>query len=207
MPTAEFAGNVSWGYNPAYAFAVESNYGGPRAFRRFVKTAHRAKLGVVLDVVYNHFGPGDLGLWQFDGWSENNGGGIYFYNDWRGKTPWGRSEPARLWPGRGSAIHPRQCIYWLEEFHLDGLRFDMTLFMRTVDGAAFGPRFTRGMESDSMDQPRHQWAVPRPDHHRRSLQNDEWLTKEAGAGGAGFGAEVDAELHASDPQGRDRGRR
>lgn len=48
-----------------------------------------AKIGDVLDVVYNHFGPGDLGLWKFDGWNENDGGGIYFYNDWRRKTPWG----------------------------------------------------------------------------------------------------------------------
>ncbi len=43
-------------------------------------------IAVILDVVYNHFGPSDLDLWQFDGWSENDGGGIYFYNDWKAET-------------------------------------------------------------------------------------------------------------------------
>ena len=93
MPTAEFAGDFSWGYNPAHIFAVETAYGGPRAFKDFVQAAHAAGIGVILDVVYNHFGPSDLDLWQFDGWSENDGGGIYFYNDWRRATPWGDTRP------------------------------------------------------------------------------------------------------------------
>jgi len=48
---------------------------------------------VIVDVVYNHFGPDDLGLRRFDGWSGNGGGSIYFYNDWRASTPWGVSRP------------------------------------------------------------------------------------------------------------------
>ena len=60
-----------------------------------------------LDVVYNHVGPNDNALWQFDGWTENGMGGIYFYNDWRAETPWGDSRP-ELWPGRGEAVFPRQ---------------------------------------------------------------------------------------------------
>jgi 1,4-alpha-glucan branching enzyme len=119
MPIAEFAGDVSWGYNPAHIFAVESAYGGPRQLKEFVKHAHRRGLGVVLDVVYNHFGPSDLDLWQFDGWSENGLGGIYFYNDWRAKTPWGDTRPDY---GRGEVrqfLHDN-AIMWLEEFHFDG---------------------------------------------------------------------------------------
>ena len=69
MPLAEFAGGLSWGYNPACVFAVESDYGGPAGFKRFVKAVHEAGMWVILDVVYNHFGPSDLDLWQFDGWS------------------------------------------------------------------------------------------------------------------------------------------
>lgn len=87
MPINEFAGDYSWGYNPAYPFAVEEAYGGPDGFKRFVKEAHKRGIAVLLDVVYNHFGPSDLGLWQFDGWQENDKGGIYFYNDWRSDTP------------------------------------------------------------------------------------------------------------------------
>jgi len=81
MPLAQFAGELSWGYNPSCVFGVESNYGGPDGFKGFVKAVHKAGMGVILDVVYNHFGPSDLDLWQFDGWSENGQGGIYFYNN------------------------------------------------------------------------------------------------------------------------------
>ena len=71
MPAAEFAGDLSWGYNPAHPYAIESAYGGPEGFKRFVRAAHQHGFAVILDVVYNHFGPSDLDLWQFDGWSEN----------------------------------------------------------------------------------------------------------------------------------------
>lgn len=132
MPVAEFAGDVSWGYNPAHIFAVESAYGGPDALKRLVKAAHAAGLAVIQDVVYNHFGPSDLNLWQFDGWSHDGKGGIYFFNDWRSATPWGDTRPDY---GRGEV---RQFIRdnalgWLENFHLDGLRYDMTPYMRSVD--------------------------------------------------------------------------
>jgi 1,4-alpha-glucan branching enzyme len=134
MPVAEFAGDVSWGYNPAHIFAVESAYGGPDAIRRLVKAAHDHGIAVIMDVVYNHFGPGDLDLWQFDGWSENDKGGIYFYNDWRSETPWGDSRPDY---GRGEVrkfIHDN-AMMWLTEYNMDGLRYDMTLYMRSVDGS------------------------------------------------------------------------
>ena len=134
MPVAEFAGDISWGYNPAHIFAVESAYGGPDALRRLVKAAHQHGIAVLIDVVYNHFGPSDLDLWRFDGWSENNKGGIYFYNDWRSATPWGDSRPDY---GRGEVrqfIHDN-AMMWLDEYRMDGLRYDMTLFIRSVDGS------------------------------------------------------------------------
>ncbi len=93
MPIAEFAGDLSWGYNPAHAFAIETAYGGACGFKTFVREAHKSGFAVILDVVYNHFGPSDLDLWQFDGWSENDKGGIYFYNDHRSSTPWGDTRP------------------------------------------------------------------------------------------------------------------
>ena len=134
MPVAEFAGDYSWGYNPAHLFAVENAYGGPDALKRLVKAAHEHGIAVIMDVVYNHFGPSDLDLWQFDGWSENEKGGIYFYNDWRSTTPWGESRPDY---GRGevrSFIHDN-AMMWLEEYKMDGLRYDMTLYIRSVDGS------------------------------------------------------------------------
>jgi 1,4-alpha-glucan branching enzyme len=85
LPTHEFPGDNSWGYNPSHIFSVESAYGGPDALKRLVDQAHKHGIAVILDVVYNHLGPNDLSIWQFDGWFERwNGedmGGIYFYND------------------------------------------------------------------------------------------------------------------------------
>ena len=194
MPAAEFAGDYSWGYNPAHMFAVESVYGGPQAFKRFVKEAHRQGIAVILDVVYNHFGPSDLDLWQFDGWSENDGGGIYFYNDWRGETPWGHNRPDY---GRTEV---RQFIRdnatsWIEDFHVDGLRYDMTLYIRTVRG-----------DGDPSAEVADGWSLMQwingeirekyPDKIliAEDLQDSEWLTKTPGAGGAGFHAQWDAQF-------------
>lgn len=190
MPVAEFAGDYSWGYNPAHIFAVESVYGGPDALKRFVRLAHQHGMGVILDVVYNHFGPSDLSLWQFDGWSENGKGGIYFYNDWRSSTPWGDTRPDY---GRGevrSYIHDN-ALMWLEDFHLDGLRYDMTLFIRSVDGT---PQ-SEIPEGWSMAQ----WInrsigekFPQAITIAEDLQNNEWLTKPVDFGGAGFNSQWDA---------------
>lgn len=132
MPSAEFAGDFSWGYNPAHIFAVESAYGGPDALKTLVREAHKAGIAVIMDVVYNHFGPSDLDLWQFDGWSQDGKGGIYFYNDWRSATPWGDTRPDY---GRGevrSFIRDNAGM-WLRDYHVDGLRFDMTPYMRSVN--------------------------------------------------------------------------
>ncbi len=60
MPIAEFAGDLSWGYNPAHPYAIESAYGGPDSFKTFVREAHKNGFAVILDVVYNHFGPAIL---------------------------------------------------------------------------------------------------------------------------------------------------
>ncbi|MDO5727372.1 MAG: alpha-amylase family glycosyl hydrolase [Bowdeniella nasicola] len=133
MPLMEFAGDYSWGYNPAHIFAVESSYGGPDALKNFIKHAHQAGIAVIIDVVYNHFGPSDLSLWQFDGWSENDGGGIYFYQDHRASTPWGDTRPDY---GRQEVrdFIVDNARMWLRDYRADGLRLDMTPYMRTIDG-------------------------------------------------------------------------
>jgi 1,4-alpha-glucan branching enzyme len=189
MPVAEFAGDRSWGYNPAHPFAVEQAYGGPNAFREFVDTCHLAGIGVILDVVYNHFGPSDLDLWRFDGWHEGEGGGIYFYNDWRADTPWGATRPDY---GRAEV---RQYIrdnamMWMEEYRVDGLRLDATVYVRTV----------RGPSDPGCDLPEG-WslmqALTKEVHERfpgrvmiaEDLQDNEWLTKPVEDGGAGFDAQ------------------
>lgn len=132
MPPFEFPGGYSWGYNPAYPFAIESEYGGADAFKALVKAAHEKGIAVILDVVYNHFGPTDMDMWQFDGWSENGLGGIYFYNDWRAKTPWGDTRPDYGRPEVRQYIRDN-AMMWLEEFRVDGLRMDMIPYIRNVN--------------------------------------------------------------------------
>lgn len=193
MPVAEFAGDFSWGYNPAHPFAVESAYGGPEKFQAFVKAAHEHGIAVILDVVYNHFGPSDLSLWQFDGWHENNGGGIYFYNDWKAQTPWGATRPDY---GRGEVrTYIRDnAMMWLRDFGIDGLRWDMSVYIRTVHGNDSDPGNALSEGWNLM-----QWVnddlrkeFPNVITIAEDLHNSEWLVKPTGAGGAGFSAQWDA---------------
>lgn len=192
MPVAEFAGERSWGYNPAHPFSVELSYGGSVELKQFVKLAHQHGIAVILDVVYNHFGPSDLGLWRFDGWSENGGGGIYFYNDERASTPWGHTRPDY---GRGEVrqyIHDN-VMMWLEDYRLDGLRFDATEYIHSING-------------DGKDRLDDGWSllqwlteeVAARFPHRlliaEDMQHNEWLTKDREGGGAGFGAQWDADF-------------
>jgi 1,4-alpha-glucan branching enzyme len=134
MASAEFPTDVSWGYNPANIFAIESSYGGPNGFRELVDAAHVRGLAVIMDVVYNHLSNTDLDLWQFDGWNIDGHGGIYFYQDDRRFTRWGDNRPDY---GR---LEVRQflrdnALRWLDQRRCDGLRWDATGEIRSVDGS------------------------------------------------------------------------
>ncbi|WP_425396301.1 alpha-amylase family glycosyl hydrolase [Aeoliella sp.] len=120
LPIAEFAFDRSWGYNPAAFFAPESAYGTPSDLKHFVNTAHSKGLAVIFDVVYNHAGPGDNVLWQFDGYEKD--GGIYFEGG--SMTPWGRG-PA-WWKWEVQDFFYQNARMYFEEYHADGLRFDAT---------------------------------------------------------------------------------
>ncbi len=193
MPVAEFPGDFSWGYNPAHPFAVESRYGGPEGLRAFVDAAHAHGMGVIMDVVYNHFGPTDLPLWQFDGWRENDLGGIYFYNDWRAATPWGHTRPDY---GRGEvrSYIRDNALMWLNAYGIDGLRWDMTAYIRTYNAQPHNPA----------DDLKEGWGlcqwVNNEVHHAfphcitiaEDMQDSTWLVKDTGGGGAGFNSQWDA---------------
>ena len=134
MPVNEFPGGRSWGYNLCDPFAIETDYGGPDALKRFVRAAHARGLAVFVDVVHNHYGPTDLDLWQFDGWSENGLGGIYFYNDGRAHTPWGSSRPDYGRPEVRAFIRD-QIFMYADEFRVDGFRWDSVYHVvRTEQG-------------------------------------------------------------------------
>ncbi len=192
MPVGEFAGDKSWGYNPAHIFAVESAYGGPDGLKTFVRECHRAGIAVILDVVFNHFGPSDLDLWRFDGWSENDGGGIYFYNDHRAETPWGKTRPDY---GRGEVrqFMRDNIMMWLNEYHINGLRFDMTLYIRSIGGGS-GDDIPEGWSLMQWLNTEMQSVQGRRISIAEDLRSVDAVTEKVDLGGAGFSAQWDANF-------------
>jgi maltooligosyltrehalose trehalohydrolase len=117
MPIADFAGARNWGYDGVCLFAPSHSYGKPDDLRSFVDAAHELGITVILDVVYNHFGPDGNYLQAYVG----------EYLDESAKTPWGGAirygdpafKPLRDWVISNPA-------YWMREFHFDGFRLDAT---------------------------------------------------------------------------------
>ena len=188
MPVTSMAHSYGWGYAPNHLYSVENAYGGRHGLLTFVRECHKQGMAVILDVVYNHFS-GETDLWQFDGWSENGRGGIYFYNDARGDTPWG---------GRPDYGRPevRQFILdnaamWLKDYHLDGLRVDSTIYMRN----------TEGHDNDPAHDISHAWYLlqdivelthkinPHAILIAEDCANSAYLTKPRSESGCGFDAQ------------------
>jgi maltooligosyltrehalose trehalohydrolase len=117
MPVAEFQGDFGWGYDGVYWYAPTRLYGKPDDFRAFVDHAHSLGVGVILDVVYNHFGPTGNYLHAFSP----------HYVSKKHSTEWGEAinfdgpscEPVRTYVAANAA-------HWIREYHLDGLRIDAT---------------------------------------------------------------------------------
>jgi len=193
MPVLEFPQDNSWGYNPSHPFAVESALGGPQGLQRLVKAAHAHGIAVIMDVVYNHFGPSDLDLWQFDGWTDwNHDGGIYFYDNGRRETQWGpRPDYGR--PEVRQYIRDN-ALLWLNKYRVDGLRFDAVSYIRNVGGNNndSGGDLPDGWSLLQRINSEVRGGQPRKIVIAEDLKNNEWITKDAGSGGAGFGSQWDA---------------
>ncbi|MGK2966449.1 MAG: malto-oligosyltrehalose trehalohydrolase [Tepidiformaceae bacterium] len=170
MPVAAFPGRWSWGYDGVALFAPSEVYGGPGGFRRLVDAAHANGIAVILDVVYNHFGP------------SGNYTGMYSsgYLTDRYPTPWG---DAVNFDGPGSdevrTFVRENLLHWLHEYHIDGFRFDAThaIFDRQE-------RHILAELSDSV----HHWA--RDEHvpylFAESHENDPKYVVPTANGGFGF---------------------
>jgi len=121
MPVGDFPGDRNWGYDGVSLFAPARCYGTPDDFRAFVDAAHEHGIAVFLDVVYNHFGPDGNYLGQFSA--------HYFTK--KQKTPWGDGVN---FDGRYRtavrSLFVSNAVYWIREFHIDGLRVDATHAIR-----------------------------------------------------------------------------
>ena len=115
MPIADFPGTRNWGYDGVLWYAPDSSYGRPEDLKSLIQAAHARGIMVLLDVVYNHFGPDGNFLPHY---------APGFFTD-RHKTPWGDAvnyDGPHARTVREFVIH--NALYWIEEYHLDGLRLD-----------------------------------------------------------------------------------
>ena len=114
MPVAQFPGDRNWGYDGVYPYAVQNSYGSPEDFKQLIDAAHQQGIAIILDVVYNHFGP------------EGNYTALhapYFTDTYH--TPWGEAinfDNAYSYGVRDYVVE--NALYWLEYYHIDGLRLD-----------------------------------------------------------------------------------
>ncbi|MBN2448509.1 MAG: alpha amylase C-terminal domain-containing protein, partial [Phycisphaerae bacterium] len=174
-PITEFSWDWSAGYNPASDWAVESAYGHPHEVKMMVDALHGAGIAVLLDLVWNHHGPGDDITWNFVG-------SQCYYDSTAIETWWGPQMDF-------DRIEVREYYYqammqWLEEYHVDGFRFDGTDFINEYQG-------TNGwlLMQNANDVVDNRWADKIM--IAEQLPNDSWITRPTSLGGAGF----DAQYH------------
>ncbi len=116
MPLNEFCGTFGWGYDGVLPYAPTRLYGTPDDLRRFIDTAHRLGIGVILDVVYNHFGVGDrFRDFTPDYFTER------YWNEWGSSINFDDDNSAGV-----REFFAKNAAYWIEEYHFDGLRLDAT---------------------------------------------------------------------------------
>jgi len=193
MPVSSMLMDRGWGYAIDYIYSVESLYGGRHDFLELIKAAHAKGIGIILDVVYNHFGPDNsLDLWRFDGWYNDDKGGIYFYNDWRASTPWGDTRPDYGRVEVQQYIHDNVSM-WAHECRVDGLRVDSTIFIRNA----------KGYNDDPGDDIAEGWSLlqnitkvarkinPNLIVIAEDVGANDYIVKSVSEGGAGFDAQWD----------------
>jgi glycosidase len=126
MPVMEFEGNLSWGYNPNYSFAVDKYYGTKNGLKHFIDVCHSKGIAVILDIVCNHhFGSSPLAMLYWDGNGQRPAA----------DNPWFNQIPKHPYNVGNDFNHETEATktymenllkYWLLEFHIDGYRFDLS---------------------------------------------------------------------------------
>lgn len=143
MPIAQFAGHHGWGYDGVLPYAVHPAYGMPQDFADFVAAAHDLGMSVILDVVYNHFGPEGAYL----------GGICSAFFDADRATPWGAAIDFTQVPVREFFI--QNAIMWVRDFGIDGLRIDAVHQLRDPSPTAFTDELATCLRALGLSRPLH----------------------------------------------------
>lgn len=127
MPLAQFPGDRNWGYDGVFPFAIQHSYGGAAGFRQLVDAAHAKGIAIIVDVVYNHFGPEGNYLGQY---------GPYFTDKY--KTPWGEAiNVDDAWSDGVRNYFFQNARMWLEDYHVDTLRLDAVHAIKDFSAVTF----------------------------------------------------------------------
>ncbi|MFW6057174.1 MAG: malto-oligosyltrehalose trehalohydrolase [Chloroflexota bacterium] len=179
MPVAQFPGHRNWGYDGAYPYAAQNSYGGPAGLKRLVDACHQHGLAVILDVVYNHFGPEGNYAADF---------GPYFSEAYR--TPWGS---AINFDGPGSdevrEFFIGNAMYWLEEFHFDALRLDALHAILDTSPVPFLQELSGAVSDLRVRSGRLVYLIGESD------LNDPRLIRDRNRGGIGLDAQWSDDFH------------
>jgi maltooligosyltrehalose trehalohydrolase len=179
MPVSEFPGARNWGYDGAYPFAAKSSYGGPEGLAHFVDACHQRELAVILDVVYNHFGPEGAYAGEFGD----------YYSD-RYRTLWG---DAINFDGPGSDEVRRFFIesarYWLRDLRIDAFRVDAIHAILDQNAIPFLRQFTEAIHGEARALGRVAYLIAESD------LNDPRVIRSPKFGGFGFDAQWSDDLH------------
>jgi maltooligosyltrehalose trehalohydrolase len=179
MPVAAFPGERNWGYDGVSPYAVQASYGGPDELKRLVDAAHRVGIAVILDVVYNHLGNEGNYLPVF---------GPYFTHRYR--TPWGH---AINYDGPGSdgvrQFFIANALYWIREYHLDGLRLDAVQTIRDQSPRHILAEIQHEVQRLAQDLKRRVCVIAETD------ENDARLLRAPAEGGYGLDAVWSDDFH------------
>jgi maltooligosyltrehalose trehalohydrolase len=153
MPLAQFPGDRNWGYDGVLPYAPQASYGTPEQLKHLIDSAHGHGLAVLLDVVYNHFGPDGNYLHRY---------AKAFFNEDK-HTPWGAAIDFRRREVRDFFID--NALMWLLEYRFDGLRFDAVHAIKSPD---FLQELAQRIRQQ-IDPARHVWLTVENEHNQASL--------------------------------------
>ncbi len=179
MPIGQFAGNQNWGYDGVFIYAAQSSYGGHEGLKKLVDAAHKQGISIILDVIYNHFGPEGNYMSEY---------GPYFTDTY--KTAWGSAinfDKEYSYGVRNYFLE--NALYWFENFHIDVLRLDASDNIFDIGAKHFLQELSENVAAFSKKQGRRFYLTAEND------LSDIKVIRETKSGGYGIDAQWNDAFH------------